>query len=134
MPKELLPIVIAAVVWGEHWRGSAVKAWCDNMAVVATIRSGSCKEKKAMHLMRCLAFVEAIRSVTIVADHIRGEDNVIADALSRNKSNVAWSLMQAPAERLSEMPKDLIELLTSANHSWSEQEWQKLRSFCSSKV
>ncbi len=49
MPKELLPIVIAAVVWGEHWRSSTVIAWCDNMAVVATIKSGSCKEKKVMH-------------------------------------------------------------------------------------
>ncbi len=91
MPKELLPIVIAAVVWGVHWRGSTVKAWCDNMAVVATIKSGSCKEKKVMHLMRCLAFIEAIRSFTIVADHIKGEDNVVADALSRNKSNVTQS-------------------------------------------
>ncbi len=35
MPKEMLPIVIAAIVWGEQWEGSSVLAWCDNSAVVA---------------------------------------------------------------------------------------------------
>ncbi len=60
MPKEMLPIVIAAIVWGEQWEGSSVLSWCDNSAVVATIKSGSCKEKRAMHLRRCLAFVEVV--------------------------------------------------------------------------
>ncbi len=133
MPKELLPIVIAAVVWGEQWKGSTIKAWCDNSAVVATIRTGSCKEKRAMHLRRCLAFVEAVRSVTIGADHIKGVDNVVADALSRDKLEVALSYMQAPEERPTEIPEGLVELLTSENHSWSEQEWQMLRRYCSSK-
>ncbi len=43
MPKELLLIVVAAVVWGKYWKGMVVRARCDNMAVVATIKSGSCK-------------------------------------------------------------------------------------------
>ncbi len=67
MPKELLPIVVAAAVWCKSWRRKVVKARCDNMAVVTTIKSGSCKEKKAMHLMTCLAFIEATIPLTIVA-------------------------------------------------------------------
>ncbi len=80
MPKELLPTVVAAVVWGKHWRCKVIKARCDNMAVVATIKSGACKEKAAMHLMRCLAFVEATVPLRIVSEHIRGVENTVADA------------------------------------------------------
>ena len=27
--KELVPIVIAASVWGRRWRGKTIRAWCD---------------------------------------------------------------------------------------------------------
>lgn len=56
VPKELLPIVVAAVVWKKHWRCKVIRARCDKMSVVATIKSGTCKEKTTMHQMRCLAF------------------------------------------------------------------------------
>ncbi len=81
--------------------------------MVATIRTGSCKEKRAMHLRRCLAFVEAVRSGTIGADQIKGVDNVVADALSRDKLEVARSYMQAPEERLTKIPEGLVEPRTT---------------------
>ena len=63
MAKELFPIVVAAAVWGPEWAGKTVRARCDNQAVVATVNvatvnSGSCREAEAMHLRRCLAFLE----------------------------------------------------------------------------
>ena len=36
-PKELLPILIAVVVWGRRWCGQRVECHCDNVAVVAVI-------------------------------------------------------------------------------------------------
>ncbi len=133
MPKEMLPIVVAAVVWGRYWKDRTVKARCDNMAVVATIRSGSCKEKRAMHLMRCLAFVEATVPVNVVAEHIRGVDNVVADALSRDNLQLARSTMQVSAAETEKVPHGLMELLTETTLSWSEQEWTRLRGFCLTK-
>ncbi len=53
--KELVPIVIAATVWGGAWQGRTVQAWCDNSAVVALINHGFMRNKDAMHLARCLA-------------------------------------------------------------------------------
>jgi len=129
MPKELLPIVVAAVVWSKHWRCKVIKARCDNMAVVATIKSGACREKAAMHLMRCLAFVEATVPLTIVSEHIRGVENTVADALSRDRLDVARSVMQESAERTEQIPESLIELLMTDNRSWSGQEWERLRLF-----
>ena len=84
MPKELLPIVVGAVVWRSRWSGKAVRVRCDNMTVVATLKSGSCKEPTAMHLRQCLAFVEAREQITLRAEHIKGVDNTVTDALSRN--------------------------------------------------
>ncbi len=87
-----------------------------------------------MHLMRCLAFIEASVPLTIVAEHIKGTENVVADALSRDRLELACSLMQGPTEEAEEIPEDLIELLTKESRSWSEQEWSRLRSICSDRA
>jgi len=61
------------------------------MLVVAAVNSGSCREKDAMHLRRCLAFLEARWSCQIKAVYILGTDNEVADALSRNHADVVAS-------------------------------------------
>ena len=52
--KELLPIVVAAAVWGEYWFGSTVVCHCDNQAVVAAIKGGGgggyCRDPGMAHL------------------------------------------------------------------------------------
>ncbi len=107
---------------------SACCVKCDNMAVVATIRSGSCKERNTMHMRRCLAFLEAVGMFVLVAEHIKGVDNVVADALSRNNLSLATVLQDAAAvpERV---PQALVELMTVPMLGWSEQQWDALRSF-----
>ncbi len=62
-----------------------MKTRCDNMAVAVAIRSGSCKKVHAMHLRRCLAFMEASSAFVLVSEHIKGEDNVVADALTTDR-------------------------------------------------
>ena len=83
--KVLLPIVVVVASWGKAWQGKAVLARCDNMAVVAIVNSGSSREAEAMHLRRCLAFLEAKRAIQLWAEHVRGVDNEVADSLSRNR-------------------------------------------------
>ena len=57
--KELLPITIAAGLWGPQWRGQSIQVWCDNEAVVAIINQGTSRDLETMHLVRCLAFIMA---------------------------------------------------------------------------
>ena len=57
---------------------------CDNTAVVGIVNSDSSKNPKAMHLMRCLTFLAAKMHFRVRATHIRGVDNILADALSRD--------------------------------------------------
>ena len=49
--KELVPIVIAAVVWGDVWHGKNIRVWCDNVAAVSTINHGSSKNGDVMPVL-----------------------------------------------------------------------------------
>ena len=92
--KELVPIVLAAAVWGSCWKGKNVMSYCDNAAVVAILNKGDCKEPQAMHLMRCLAFLKAKFQFSLFATHISGVNNDLADALSRD--NLQYFLSHHP--------------------------------------
>ena len=70
--KELLPIVLAAAVWGPVWQDLAIKVHCDNQAVVAVVNSGYCRETQVMHLLRCLFFITAKFRVTLHTQYIPG--------------------------------------------------------------
>ena len=44
--KELVPIIIASVIWGHLWRGCRVLARCDNQSVVSVVNSRYSKDPK----------------------------------------------------------------------------------------
>ena len=54
LAMELLPIVMACVIWGPRWRQSAVTAQCDNEGAVAVVNSGYSRVPRIMH---CLFFL-----------------------------------------------------------------------------
>ncbi len=126
MPKEMLPIVVAAAVWGHRWKDGRILARCDNTAVVAAINAGACKERWSMHLLRCLALVETTLSLSVRAVHIKGVDNGIADDLSRDRMVKALSSMQEADVRPVEVPGSLLGLLTTGSLSWSERDWKQM--------
>ena len=124
--KELIPVVMAAAIWGLDWAGKSVRLQCDNAAVVAIVNSGSSRDQDAMHLLRCLAFITATFGFTLSASHIRGVDNDLADALSRN--NLAYFHCHYPQANPFPMPipPPLVELLVRAKPDWTSASWTKL--------
>jgi len=54
--KELIPVLIATVVWGAKWEGLFVLVHCDNEAVVAVINSRCSKDHHLMHMLHTLFF------------------------------------------------------------------------------
>ena len=48
--KELLPIVLAAVMWGQRWWHGRVLFHSDNQAVVAAFSSQTARDDALMHL------------------------------------------------------------------------------------
>ena len=124
--KEMVPIVIAVAVWGEGWAGKKVLARCDNSAVVSTVNRGTSKNQDTMHLARCLAFLTARFNINLVASHIRGVNNTLADALSRdNKSLFLTSHPQANREP-SPIPEALLDLLVVTRPDWTSRHWTEL--------
>ena len=57
--KELVPIVLAAALWGKEWTSKTVMARCDNAAVVAVLKKGLNKEADSMQLLWFLSFIQA---------------------------------------------------------------------------
>ena len=69
-----------------------MRVYCDNSAVVSIVNRGTSKNQEAMHLIRCLAFIRARFEFHIHALHIKGGENTLADALSRNNLKLFHSL------------------------------------------
>ena len=57
--KELVPVVVAAALWGRQWSGSHVCFQSDNMAVVAVLNNRSAKNSLLAHLLRCFSLFSA---------------------------------------------------------------------------
>ena len=83
--KELIPIVVAAAVFGRQWKGKIVLFQVDNLAVVQVLNATYCKEVHLMHLVQVLVLLAAYFDFWFRAEHIAGNSNTQADALSRNK-------------------------------------------------
>ena len=124
--KELLPIVIAAALWGPGWVGKTVRAQCDNAAVVAIVNSGSSREPEAMHLLRCLVFLQAKYSFHIFATHIRGVFNTLTDALSRDNQALFHALYPQAKKEPVAIPTSLLDLLVVSKPDWTSQNWTDL--------
>ena len=122
--KELIPIVMAATVWGGAWSRKVVRFHCDNEAVVVTLRSLSCKAKELLSLLRSLIFLAARCCFWFTAVHIPGRLNTHADALSRNKREMFLSQVQDKVDPTpTSVPHALPEILYGFQPDWHSPIW-----------
>ena len=91
--KELVPIVIAAALWGRHWAGAHVCFHSDNEAVVTIIQKRHAKHQAFTQLLRCLFFYASVFHFHFSSHPIPGIHNVVADAISRNNLSLLSSLL-----------------------------------------
>ena len=50
--KELVPVVMAAAVWGHQWKGQVIPFVSNNEAVVQVLNAGHAREESLSHLLR----------------------------------------------------------------------------------
>ena len=124
--KELLPIVVASVIWGHLWRGRQVVARCDNAAVVAVLTSKYSKDKHMMHLLRCIFFAEAYGNFRLAAVHLPGAHNVLADDLSRNRLHAFHRLFPESDSYPTPVPSSLLQWLSGTDLDWTSPAWIQL--------
>ena len=125
--KELLPIVIAAAIWGPYWHGRVVKCKCDNQAVVAVLATRTARDQNLMHLLRCLFFFEASFQFTLIATYIAGSTNHLADDLSRDKLPSFLQKMGSQAAATpTAIPPLLTEMLITKRPDWLSHSWRQM--------
>lgn len=132
--KELLPIVMACVVWGKAWHRKAVLVHCDNQAVVDIVNAGYSKDPALMQLVRSLFFIITRLEIALRAVHIPGVQNTAADAISRD--DLLLFHLQVPAAWPSPtpLPGALLELLVHSQPDWTSPSWSQLFETCLRQV
>ena len=122
--KELVPIVIAAALWGPQWTRQRICFRSDNMAVVHLLKSCTSQDVVLMHMLRCLVFYAAYYRFHIAAEHIPGILNTAADALSRNKITLFHSLV--PQSHQVPIPQAVVDPVINSRPNWGSQAWTDL--------
>ena len=121
--KELAPILVAAAAWGSDWKGALVQVQCDNMAVVEVINKGAARDRDIMQLMRCLAFLAAKGDFYVVASYIKGVDNTLVDALSRDNLALFRSLFPQAEQQAAAVPIAMLDLVLIQEPDWTCKDW-----------
>ena len=112
--KEMIPIIIAAAIWGKLLRGKLVICHCDNQSVVAVIKARYSRDDELMHLLRTLFFIEATFGFQLEARHLSGMHNELA--LSRYKLPLFFSKAHSVEQSPTPIPAELLRLLPLARH------------------
>ena len=120
--KEMFAGLLSCAAWGKGWRGARVEWRCDNQAAVQAIASRSCRDQPMMHLIRCLFFLEAWFGFELVAVHLPGEENSLADDLSRNRRSLFLSKARSPDPLPTELRPALPRLLLG-RADWTSPRW-----------
>ena len=128
--KELLPIVLASAVWGRRWRRRTVLVHCDNLGTVALVNSGYSRIPQIMHLTRCLFFIRAHFEMDVVAQHIPGAENTLADTISRNNLSLLFSQVPDSTTSQTQIPPNLLSLLVEDQPDWTSPAWARLFGSC----
>ena len=106
-------MVFACATWGSSWLEALVTTHIDNTAAVTILNSGYSKEGQIMHLVRCLFFIMAHFQFSLVARHIPGSQNTLADAISRNNVQSFFSQSLEMNTVPSVIHEALVELLVT---------------------
>ena len=73
-------------------RGTTIKILCDNLPAVQVFRSGRGRNNVILEAARAAWMVQALYQVNIIFEHIPGQLNTLADALSRAHTSKAASI------------------------------------------
>ena len=98
---------------------------CDNEAVVAVLNRRTSGDQDLMHLLRCLSFFEAKFGFRVVAKHIPGTQNSLADDLSIDKlSSFLQARDQVTLSLQSKPPQPLLDMVINYKPDWISPAWR----------
>ena len=123
--KEMLPIVLAAAIWGSYWRGGTVRIHCDNSAAVDVLNNQSARDPLLCHHLRSWFFIGARFDFDMIALNTPGTSNLAADTLSRDNLPFFRSQVLHAADRPTPLPTTLARRLSVTKPAWTLQHWTR---------
>ena len=108
--KELFAILAAATTWAKELKNLRIKFFCDNQAIVHTWQNKSSKHPAISDLLHRLFFVAATHNFSVAMSHLPGCNNIIADALSRNKLTEFFTLVPQAEPLPTQIPPELDDI------------------------
>jgi hypothetical protein len=91
---EALNVLLALRTWANIFASRTIRVHCDNAAAVAIFNTSRGSDLVLQAIARNIWLLAASYDIKLVFQHIRGEDNHVADLLSR------WSVMHNPVGKL----------------------------------
>ena len=82
---EMYNITVALKVWARRWQNRVVCIFCDNLGAVTVAQTGKTRDVFLNACLHALWLTAARFNIQLRVMHIPGKDNVLADALSREK-------------------------------------------------
>lgn len=100
---EMVPVLLAVMLWGDRLRNMKIVLRIDNEALVHVINKQSCKSKRTMILLRKFILLAMKHSIIFRAMHISTTSNFIADSISRKQ----WDRFSSVAPDANKLPEPL---------------------------
>ena len=122
--KELVPVIIAAAIWGAGWAVRHILFHVDNLAVVSVVQKLNARDALLSNLLRCLYSYAAHFRFPFLATHVPGIQNSAADALSSNNLPLFTSLFPQVPQAV--IPPFLLDFFVQRSPDWSSVEWTTL--------
>jgi hypothetical protein len=94
---EALNVLVALRTWADKFMHKTVRVWCDNSAAVSIFQTSKGSDKILQAIARNIWLLSAIWDINLVCEHIPGEQNHVADLLSR------WRSHRNPVAKLYEL-------------------------------
>ena len=86
---ELYALVVAVDLWSWKFRNNRVIIFCVNESVIHMVNKTSTGCKNCMVLIRLLVLTSMKNNCRIFAKHVKGIQNCLSDALSRNNMKIS---------------------------------------------
>ena len=106
---ELYAVTVSVLLWSKHIQNSRICLFVDNESIRDMINNGSSGCKNCMTLIRIITLESMCKNCRIFAKHIRTDDNILADALSRFQMVRFYK----EARRIGKSPDNLKEIMPS---------------------
>ena len=115
---ELFALTAALLTWGDKIMDMRVVIFCDNSAVVQMVNTLTSSCKNCMYLIHLITLNNLVDNRKVFVKHLRSEENVLSDALSRMNFKKFWKLVPPTMHHF---PSTVSPLIWPVSKLWQKQ-------------